>query len=123
MKRTLLLLILALFVCSCQPENGPINDLKDLVEDLETNSSQYTAEDWDAVSVHYDAIMADMAQYKYSLEQQKEIAHLKSKVSDIITENSITIFQKKMKEGIDIFSDISTDLIQTADSLMSEFEN
>ncbi len=123
MKHTLLYLVLALFVCACHPENGPINDLENLVEDLEANSGSYTAEDWEAAAIHYDAIMAEMEQYKYTLEQQKEISRLKSKVSEITTKNTGSIIKQKMKQGFGIITDFGTEILQTADSLMSEIED
>ncbi len=123
MKHTLLYLVLVLFICSCHPENGPINDLENLVEDLEMQSKSYTAEDWEAASVHYDAIMAEMERHKYTLEQQKEFSRLKSKVSDIIAQNTGSIIKQKMKQGFGLITDFGTEILQAADSLMLEIED
>lgn len=68
-----------LTLVACNPAQSKIDDLQVLVTEVEAEYSEYTAEDWNGVTEAYEAILLDMQQYEYTVEQRKQIGRLKGK--------------------------------------------
>lgn len=92
---------MSLFLCllSCSTRQGPIRTLADLTEEVQTNGSNYSEENWRAVAKELDAIESEMQQYKgeYTDEELKEIGRLKGILLAQYTKYSI----KSIKNGVE----------------------
>lgn len=105
-------LVFCLFACTTKM--GPIGNLADLTEEVQANGSNYSAEDWNAVSNELDAIENEIEQYRdeYSDEELKEIGRLKGILLAQYTKYSI----KSIKGGVE-------NAITEAEGLIDGFMN
>lgn len=92
---------LGLFFCmmSCTSKQSPINDLADLAERVQQNSSSFSEDDWRAVVEDIKDIEKEMEQYKseYTPEDAKEISRLKGIIYGCYTKSSVT----SIRDGIE----------------------
>ena len=81
---------------------GPIGNLADLTEEVQANGSNYSAEDWKAVSNELDAIENEIEQYRdeYTDEELKEIGRLKGILLAQYTKFSIKSIKGGAKNAI-----------------------
>lgn len=95
----ILCIICVLFMISCNSKQTPINNLVELAEELQTNASEYTEEDWQTTADELELIENEIEQYKseYTDEELKEIGRLKGICLAQFTKYSIKAF----KNGLD----------------------
>lgn len=93
-------LVFCLFACTTKM--GPIGNLADLTEEVQANGSNYSAEDWKAVSNELDAIENEIEQYRdeYTDEELKEIGRLKGILLAQYTKYSIKSIKGGAKNAI-----------------------
>lgn len=97
---------------ACSSKQAPINDLKDLVNELRENSSGYSEADWESIAYQLEAIEEAVQENydQYTDEELKEIGRLEGKCIGLIT-------KKAMKEGQRIMEQET----QKAESLLEGF--
>lgn len=105
LHQTSIFCIVVLFIScmvSCKSKQTPINQLKDLVEDVRTNSQNYTDEDWHSFSEKYKLIEQQLNEYKdqYTDEEKNEIDRLKGVCLAYIAKYSIKSFGNQMYDAI-----------------------
>ena len=83
---------------SCSSKQTPVDRLEDLVEELQSESEDYTTEDWEDFAQKYAKIEEDLQQYDYTDEELKEIGKLKAKCFRAITKSSAKIMKSKMHD-------------------------
>ena len=90
-------LVFCLVACSTKQE--PIRDLSALAEEVQTNGSNYSENDWSVIAQELDAIERKMEQYKgeYTDEEIKEIGRLKGILLAHYTKYSV----KSIKKGVE----------------------
>lgn len=99
MKKMFFTLLVGLFVLTaCQPATERyIGELKDFVEKVVTEGSEYTAEEWDEVSKEFDELVKKAETLEgLTDEQKKEIAKLQGKFSGAVMKGG---FDKLMKKA------------------------
>lgn len=81
MKATKLMmaLLLGLLLAACSTKQTPIDDLRDLSEELTQHGAAYTQEDWQSAAKTYEDIEKDLARYDYTDAELQEIGKLKAK--------------------------------------------
>lgn len=116
-KRNLLLIITTFFlmfiIISCNHAESAVDDLKELIEDIEQNSDNYTKDEWDEKILLYSQMEEELLKYKYTDEELKEIGRLKGKYLGLLTKSNIddlnekiNDFSKKVEGGIEGFLEI-----------------
>lgn len=76
-----LLIVIAFVVMSCKGRQDPINELKELVEDVQSSSESFTKEDWREIEARYESINREMESYadEYTDEELRLIGRLKGR--------------------------------------------
>ena len=104
------LLCLLTFV-SCNKKQNAIDNLRNFVEKVEKNASQYTTEDWEGANAEFDELILETEKYEYSGEDTQYIAELKGKYAGIKAKYSAHKFiegldkaAKELKGAIDGFT-------------------
>lgn len=101
MKRILFLSLFALLLLevntSCNKKQNAIDNLRNFVEKVEKNASQYTTEDWEGANAEFDELILETEKYEYSGEDTQYIAELKGKYAGIKAKYSA----QKLIEGLD----------------------
>lgn len=75
-------LLLSFLVSSCNTKEHYLNNFEKFVADVEQNGESYSVQDWEDVSVEYDAFVGDhLEQYSDQLtkEDYKQIGRLKAR--------------------------------------------
>ena len=103
-----LLVSCAVVLSSCSTKTSAINDLRSLSTEIQENGAEYNVEQWKKAGQKYEKITNKISQYKYSVEQNREIGELKGKcaayfakgvVSNIT--NKVTNMASQLKGVID----------------------
>lgn len=100
-------------IISCNHAESAVDDLKELIEDIEQNSDNYTKDEWDEKILLYSQMEEELLKYKYTDEELKEIGRLKGKYLGLLTKSNIddlnekiNDFSKKVEGGIEGFLEI-----------------
>ena len=99
MKKLCFVMLVGLFVLtSCQPSaESYIGDMKDLVEKVTEEGSEYTAEQWKEVSQKFEELVKKAEELgELTAEQKKEIAKLQGKFSGVVVKKG---FDKLMDDA------------------------
>ena len=99
MKKNLLVWLVGFFMLSsCQPTaEGYINELRDLVEKIAEEGSEYSEEQWEKISQEFDELKEKAEELEgLTEEQKKEIAKLQGKFSGAMMRGG---FDKLMKDA------------------------
>lgn len=86
---------------SCGGAYNPVNRLEILVDELEENSSYYTAEDWSYAIEEYEQIETELAEYSYSEEEMKEIARMRGKCYAFLLQGAAVIANDGLVDQMD----------------------
>lgn len=90
---TILFVSFSLIACnpsrSANPSQTALHDLEVLTNDMEANHASYTEEDWENAAASYAAVKEELAKYKYTDEEIKEISRLKGKCSTYFAKRKI----------------------------------
>lgn len=110
------LVFVAISISSCQSqEEKAIDKLDTLVERVEKNGNDYSADDWKAVVKDLEAINKEMENYDYSKEELKEIGRKEGRIMVMMTQEAakylknnyqsilegVGSFAKGIKEGVE----------------------
>lgn len=113
MRKILITVIMLLCVVSCDSPQNAIRDLESLLNEIEANYQYYSDEDWDYITMRYDAIEEKLSTYQFTDEELKEIGRMKGKCLGYMTQESINnleeeirIFSKELEGGIEGFLEI-----------------
>lgn len=102
------LVFAALFVSSCQSqEEKAIDKLDTLVERVEKNGNDYSADDWKAVVKDLEAINKEMENYDYSKEELKEIGRKEGRIMVMMTHEAAKYLKNNYQsilEGVGSFA-------------------
>lgn len=96
-----ILCLVYLFVfTSCESKQTPINQLKDLVEDIQKNASEYTDDDWYASAEELELIdrKIELYQSEYTNEELIEIGRLKGVYTAQLAKHSIKALKKDVND-------------------------
>ena len=99
MKKFLFALLVGCFaLTACQPTaESYISELKDLVEKIAEEGSEYSEEQWEKISQEFDELLKKAEELEgLTEEQKKEIANLKGKFSGAMMKGG---FDKLMKDA------------------------
>jgi uncharacterized coiled-coil DUF342 family protein len=114
MKKYILQLLAAMCVmmafCACNPAESKIEELETLVTEVETEYKRYSQEDWRGVNEAYVALITEMEQYDYDVEQRKRIGRIKGKYEAVAMKYTISNFS-------DIINDYANEMGEYADEL------
>lgn len=90
-------------IVSCHSRRTPINQLKELTENISAHYSTYTLEDWNTLSVKYDEIMNELEKFdgQYTVEEKQEIAMLQGKCLGYFVKYSIKTVGREIDNAID----------------------
>jgi Sec-independent protein translocase protein TatA len=94
--------ILILFVCilvlvSCDKKQGAIDHLEDFTDELKTENSNYTSQDWNTAATEFESIQKELQQYKYTDEELKEIGRLEGICYAYFTKAEMKAFGEKIR--------------------------
>lgn len=116
MRKVFIAVIMLLCVVSCDSPQNAVRDLESLLNEIETNYQYYSDEDWDYITMRYDAIEEKLSSYQFTDEELKEIGRMKGKCLGYMTRQSINnleeeirIFSKELGGGIEGFWEIFND--------------
>ena len=102
------LVFVALFISSCQSqEEKAIDKLDTLVERVEKNGNDYSADDWKAVVKDLEAINKEMENYDYSKEELKEIGRKEGRIMVMMTHEAAKYLKNNYQsilEGVGSFA-------------------
>lgn len=119
MKGYILQLLAAMCVmmtfCACNPAESKIEELETLVTEVETEYKGYSQEDWRGVNEAYVALITEMEQYDYDVEQRKRIGRIKGKYEAVAMKYTISNFS-------DIINDYANEMGEYADELKEGVE-
>jgi hypothetical protein len=119
MKKYILQLLAAMCVmmafCACNPAESKIEELETLVTEVETEYKGYSQEDWRGVNEAYVALITEMEQYDYDVEQRKRIGRIKGKYEAVAMKYTISNFS-------DIINDYANEMGEYADELKEGVE-
>jgi hypothetical protein len=119
MKKYILQLLAAMCVmmafCACNPAESKIDELETLVTEVETEYKGYSQEDWRGVNEAYVALITEMEQYDYDVEQRKRIGRIKGKYEAVAMKYTISNFS-------DIINDYANEMGEYADELKEGVE-
>lgn len=101
--RILLIVFAGLLTVSCNPKQGPIDDLKSICTELEQDSDEYTEEDWTNVEQKLEQIDNELGKYEYTEEEMAEIHKLQGKVVGLVTKKAMKSVQKGMDDAAKMF--------------------
>ena len=112
-----------LALVACNPAQSKIDELEKLVTEVEAEYKDYSKEDWRGVTEAYEALLKEMEEYDYDVEQRKRIGRIKGKYeavamkytmsnfSDILDDyaNEMGEYADELKEGVEGFIDELTE--------------
>ncbi len=102
------IVFVALFISSCQSqEEKAIDKLDTLVERVEKNGNDYSADDWKAVVKDLEAINKEMENYDYSKEELKEIGRKEGRIMVMMTHEAAKYLKNNYQsilEGVGSFA-------------------
>ncbi len=104
MKKLLFMLLLALVtLTACQPSAASyIDDLKEFVEKVAEEGSEYTAEQWEEVSKEFDELIKKAEELEdLTDEQKKEIMKLQGKFSGTVMKKGFDTLMKDLGEEME----------------------
>lgn len=118
MKRTIrrffyVLLIVLTFVSCTDKRVNAMSELEAFTEELTTNATHYTDEDWDIAQNQFDVICEELEQYDYTDEELKQIGKLKGRCKVVFAKRAASDFSKSLhrfsKEMEGFFEGITND--------------
>lgn len=65
--------------CSCNTKQSTMNELRDLANDLQENSQNYTGTEWEEAIIKYCELEELLAENTYTDEELKEIGRMKAR--------------------------------------------
>lgn len=136
MKKTYILCFIVLGLASCSLKSNKSTDgniidteqLKEFIDDLSKNTSEFTTEQWTKLQVEYDDLMKKAEgmkdklsdQDKKALESMKEAFTKKKDESKKLLEEFANSSSKKMKE---MKKDFEVNIDKKVDEASAELEN
>lgn len=103
MKKYILPAFLALSMMSfqsCQSNQSRIDDLKDLVEEIQDNGKDYSAEQWEEASAKFDKLLEKINSYDdLSQEELEEVAKLQGQYAATVFKNSGKAIMEEMEKA------------------------
>ena len=80
---SIIILLTAFFLVSCDSKETPVNELDDLIEEISENSKEYSDEEWEEATLQYQQIESDLEKHhsEYTDAELKEIGKKKVSVS------------------------------------------
>lgn len=103
MKKYILPALLALSMMSfqsCQSNQSRIDDLKDLVEEIQDNGKDYSAEQWEEASAKFDELLEKINSYDdLSQEELEEVAKLQGQYAATVFKNSGKAIMEEMEKA------------------------
>lgn len=103
MKKNILLTLVSvmlLFLGSCQSNSSRIDELKDLVEEINENGKDYSAEQWKKAEEKFTRILDKINSYdNLSQEELEEVAKLQGKYAAAVFTNSGKAIIEQMEKA------------------------
>lgn len=93
----MVVVMIAVFVMSCNTSQSAISDLESLVEKVEKNRKEYTEEDWTSVMKEYSTINESLKENEYTEEELKEIGRLKGRYVGLLTKSAMKVAGSQLK--------------------------
>lgn len=85
---------------SCQSNQSRIDDLKDLVEEIQDNGKEYTAEQWEEASAKFDKLLEKINSYDdLSQEELEEVAKLQGQYAAAVFKKSGKAIMEEMEKA------------------------
>ena len=103
MKKYILIALLALGMTglqSCHNSRSRIDDLKDFVEEIQDNSKDYTAEQWEKANEKFGKLLDKINSYDdLSQEELEEVAKLQGQYAATAFKNSGKAIMEQMEKA------------------------
>ena len=102
------ILLLFLLICSsCSREDSAISDYRSLAQELKSNSSDYSEEDWENVVQEYEKLEKRVEKCKFSPKQKKELNRLRGQCAAYMLKGMTTQAKHQMEDAVEQFSDMA----------------
>ncbi len=97
---SIIILLSAFFLISCDSKEAPVNELDDLTEEISENSKDYSDEDWEEAALQYQQIEADLEKHhaEYTDAELKEIGKKKGKCLAFFAKQSAKNLKDNMED-------------------------
>lgn len=99
---------------SCERKN-PLNDLQVLASELETNSSSYTASDWENAFSRYEEITASLNEKNLNSDQTRELGRLNGVCTGYLAKGAIVLTKDAASTGLDFLGGFVNGIKSTID--------
>lgn len=103
MKKYILIALLALGMTglqSCHNNQSRIDDLKDFVEEIQDNSKDYSAEQWEKANEKFSKLLDKINSYDdLSQEELEEVAKLQGQYAATVFRNSGKALMEQMEKA------------------------
>lgn len=105
--RIVYILFMLLLVCSCSREGAVISDYRSLAKELKTNSSDYSAEDWEEVVRKYEKLEDKASHCHFSPKEKKELNRLRGQCAAYMLKLMTKQAKVQMEDAMEQFSDMA----------------
>ena len=97
---SIIILLTAFLIASCDSKETPVNELDDLTEEISENSKEYSDEDWEEATLQYQQIEADLEKHhsEYTDAELKEIGKKKGKCLAFFAKRSAKNLKENMED-------------------------
>ena len=100
------ILLIILVVSSCSQEGSVKSDYRSLAKELKTNSSNYTAEDWDYVAKKYQKLENKVSRCDFSPKEKKELNRLRGQCAAYMLKSISKQAKVQLEDAIEQFTDM-----------------
>lgn len=116
------MLLLSIFLASCETNKSTISELSSLKEELENECDEFDSQDWENFSKRYDALNEKMSQRTYSAEEKREIRKLRGKIAAQMTKKTINNFKKQMEDLPSVIEEVTQSATDFLEGFADEME-
>lgn len=122
MKKVFLLLVAVVFVLSgcSDPKTDAVDQLRDLYEDMSSNSEYYTADEWEAVLMLYAQNDSIINSYEFTVEELQEINDLRGRCAAYLLKGAARGVGKEIDKAINGFGSFMNGLM---DEMNKDIDN
>lgn len=105
--RLIYILLMLLLVYSCSREESVLSDYRSLAKELKSNSSNYTAEDWDNVIRKYKELEDRASHCNFSKKEKKELNRLRGQCAAYMLKSITKQAKVQVEDAIEQFTDMA----------------
>lgn len=97
MRKIVLLILITMFLIGCSDKKADaLNDLEAMTEQLTTETSDFTQDDWDVARNQFNQICEELEQYDFTDQELKHISELKGKCTAVFARKKASDFKNDL---------------------------